>query len=69
MISTVQTTNVDIHPLGSLFYYVMTSGEHPFGDDIYRDVNILAGEFVGDLRHLDQNSETTHHCVLLLLCA
>jgi serine/threonine-protein kinase/endoribonuclease IRE1 len=34
---------VDIFALGCLFYYTLTSGDHPFGDKFEREVNILKG--------------------------
>jgi serine/threonine-protein kinase/endoribonuclease IRE1 len=37
------TKSVDIFALGCLFYYTLTSGDHPFGDKISREVNILKG--------------------------
>ncbi|KAG8688345.1 bifunctional endoribonuclease/protein kinase ire1, partial [Ceratobasidium sp. 394] len=36
------TRSVDVFALGCLFYYVLTSGEHPFGSRYERDVNIMA---------------------------
>ncbi|THU97496.1 hypothetical protein K435DRAFT_721799 [Dendrothele bispora CBS 962.96] len=35
------TKSVDIFSLGCLFYYVLTGGGHPFGNDYERDVNIF----------------------------
>ncbi|KZT08189.1 uncharacterized protein LAESUDRAFT_757871 [Laetiporus sulphureus 93-53] len=35
------TKSVDIFALGCLYYYVLTNGEHPFGDRFEREVNIL----------------------------
>lgn len=37
------TKSVDIFALGCLFYYSLTSGDHPFGDKFEREVNILKG--------------------------
>ncbi|KIJ63631.1 hypothetical protein HYDPIDRAFT_113122 [Hydnomerulius pinastri MD-312] len=43
--STTKTTrltkSVDIFALGCLFYYVLTNGQHPFGDRFEREVNII----------------------------
>ena len=33
--------SVDIFPLGCLFYYTLTKGQHPYGHDLERDVGIL----------------------------
>jgi serine/threonine-protein kinase/endoribonuclease IRE1 len=35
------TKNMDIFPLGCLFYYTITRGRHPFGVEFEREVNIL----------------------------
>lgn len=42
------TKSVDIFSLGCLFYYVLTSGSHPFGDRFEREVNIIK-----DIKSLD----------------
>jgi len=41
MIEIQLTKSVDIFSLGCLYYYCLTSGEHPFGDHYEREVNIL----------------------------
>uniref|UniRef100_A0A8D8B9X7 non-specific serine/threonine protein kinase n=1 Tax=Culex pipiens TaxID=7175 RepID=A0A8D8B9X7_CULPI len=56
------TTSVDIFSLGCVFYYVMTRGQHPFGDNLKRQANILSGEF--DLRGLHKERKVTHVSVL-----
>lgn len=43
------TRSIDIFSLGCIFYYVMTKGEHPFGNRYEREVNILRGEVCLDL--------------------
>lgn len=35
------TKSVDVFALGCLFYYTLTSGEHPYGERFEREVNIL----------------------------
>ena len=35
------TKSVDIFALGCLYYYCLTSGEHPFGDHYEREANIM----------------------------
>ena len=45
------TKSVDIFALGCLFYYCLTSGDHPFGDRFEREVNILKNAF--ELKGLD----------------
>lgn len=44
------TTSVDIFSLGCVFYYVLTKGRHPFGENMKRQANILGAEF--NLEHL-----------------
>ncbi|KAJ3058290.1 bifunctional endoribonuclease/protein kinase ire1, partial [Quaeritorhiza haematococci] len=39
------TKKIDIFSAGCVFYYVLTSGEHPFGDRFSREINILKGNF------------------------
>ncbi|XP_052891575.1 serine/threonine-protein kinase/endoribonuclease IRE1 [Anopheles moucheti] len=38
------TTSVDIFSLGCVFYYVLSGGFHPFGDNLKRQANILSNE-------------------------
>ena len=40
----VPEKSMDIFALGCLFYYVLTRGEHPFGDRFLRHYNILHGK-------------------------
>ncbi|NWU67890.1 ERN1 endoribonuclease, partial [Pterocles burchelli] len=37
------TSAVDIFSAGCIFYYVVSGGQHPFGDSLRRQANILAG--------------------------
>ncbi|XP_041977924.1 serine/threonine-protein kinase/endoribonuclease IRE1 isoform X1 [Aricia agestis] len=39
------TTSVDMFSLGCVFYYVLSQGQHPFGDVLRRQANILTGEY------------------------
>ena len=39
----LQTCAVDIFSAGCVFYYVVSGGQHPFGDSLRRQANILAG--------------------------
>lgn len=49
------TCAVDIFSTGCVFYYVLTSGKHPFGESLRRQANILSGDY--NLSHLpgDEN--------------
>ncbi|NXU82329.1 ERN1 endoribonuclease, partial [Xiphorhynchus elegans] len=39
------TSAVDIFSAGCIFYYVVSGGQHPFGDSLRRQANILAGSY------------------------
>ncbi|XP_038568889.1 serine/threonine-protein kinase/endoribonuclease IRE1-like isoform X1 [Micropterus salmoides] len=39
------TAAVDVFSAGCVFYYVVSKGQHPFGDALRRQINILAGEY------------------------
>ncbi|XP_003795893.1 serine/threonine-protein kinase/endoribonuclease IRE2 [Otolemur garnettii] len=48
------TCAVDIFSAGCVFYYVLSSGSHPFGESLYRQANILAG--AACLVHLEEEA-------------
>uniref|UniRef100_G1PJZ9 non-specific serine/threonine protein kinase n=1 Tax=Myotis lucifugus TaxID=59463 RepID=G1PJZ9_MYOLU len=48
------TSAVDIFSAGCVFYYVLSSGSHPFGENLYRQANILAG--APCLAHLEEEA-------------
>lgn len=39
------TKSVDIFSMGCVFFYILTSGQHPFGDRYMREANIIKGEY------------------------
>ncbi|CAG9530018.1 unnamed protein product [Cercopithifilaria johnstoni] len=39
------TCAVDVFSLGCIYYYVLTTGSHPFGDALKRQANIMQGEY------------------------
>ncbi|XP_074866994.1 serine/threonine-protein kinase/endoribonuclease IRE2 isoform X5 [Carettochelys insculpta] len=39
------TCAVDVFSAGCVFYYVVSGGEHPFGDSLRRQANILSGTY------------------------
>ncbi|NXI40918.1 ERN1 endoribonuclease, partial [Galbula dea] len=39
------TCAVDIFSAGCIFYYVLSAGQHPFGDSLRRQANILSGSY------------------------
>lgn len=49
------TRAIDIFSLGCVFYFVLSSGEHPFGDRMAREINILHERY--DLSRLDSLSD------------
>uniref|UniRef100_A0A8D2L2R4 non-specific serine/threonine protein kinase n=1 Tax=Varanus komodoensis TaxID=61221 RepID=A0A8D2L2R4_VARKO len=49
------TSAVDIFSAGCVLYYVVSGGEHPFGDGFRRQANILAGSY-----ELGQLQQDTH---------
>uniref|UniRef100_A0A182QMN2 non-specific serine/threonine protein kinase n=1 Tax=Anopheles farauti TaxID=69004 RepID=A0A182QMN2_9DIPT len=57
------TTSVDIFSLGCVFYYVLSDGFHPFGDNLKRQANILSDESdLGMLRR--ENSHPDYRTIL-----
>ncbi|XP_061456275.1 serine/threonine-protein kinase/endoribonuclease IRE2 [Rhineura floridana] len=53
------TCTVDIFSAGCIFYYVVSSGQHPFGDGFHRQANILTGAY-----RLEQFQQETHDNVI-----
>ncbi|VVT54045.1 uncharacterized protein SAPINGB_P003879 [Magnusiomyces paraingens] len=45
------TRAIDIFSLGCVFYYILSGGQHPFGDKILREANIVQNSF--SLEYLD----------------
>ncbi|EGT39975.1 CBN-IRE-1 protein [Caenorhabditis brenneri] len=45
LISASTSYPVDIFSLGCIFYYVLSSGTHPFGKSLHRQANIVNGDF------------------------
>lgn len=45
---------VDLFSLGCVFYYVLSRGDHPFGDSLHRQANILSSE--ASLFHFSSSS-------------
>ncbi|KAJ1544763.1 bifunctional endoribonuclease/protein kinase ire1, partial [Nowakowskiella sp. JEL0078] len=45
MVAAKFTKKIDIFSAGCLFYYIVTAGEHPFGDRFSREANVLRGAF------------------------
>lgn len=45
LLLSLQTAAVDVFSAGCVFYFVVSRGQHPFGDALRRQVNILSGEY------------------------
>lgn len=59
---SLQTAAVDVFSAGCVFYFVISRGQHPFGDTLRRQVNILAGEY--SLLHFKQGLHGKNSLVL-----
>ncbi|XP_051940665.1 serine/threonine-protein kinase/endoribonuclease IRE1 isoform X2 [Hippocampus zosterae] len=53
------TAAVDIFSAGCVFYYVVSRGQHPFGETLMRQMNILSGKY-----SLSQLMDTIHEDVV-----
>ncbi|EYB99129.1 hypothetical protein Y032_0125g1300 [Ancylostoma ceylanicum] len=53
LVSESTSFPVDVFSLGCIFYYVLSNGDHPFGDSLHRQTNIINGEYV--LRGIKQD--------------
>ncbi|VIO94647.1 PQQ enzyme repeat family protein [Brugia malayi] len=49
------TCAVDVFSLGCIYYYVLTNGSHPFGDELKRQANIMQGEYSLKLLNMTGN--------------
>ena len=56
------TKSIDIFSLGCCIYYVMTDGEHPFGENKFREYNILNGKF-----ELNSNNQILNDLTLKMI--
>ena len=50
------TCMVDIFSMGCVYYYLLSKGKHPFGENFHRQANILGGK--SDLCHLDEEKQS-----------
>merc|ERR1719186_1496016 len=55
------TCMVDIFSMGCLYYYLLTKGKHPFGENFHRQANILSNQY--KLSELDEEKD----CLVLSL--
>ncbi|KAK5926327.1 hypothetical protein CgunFtcFv8_021910 [Champsocephalus gunnari] len=64
------TAAVDVFSAGCVFYYVVSRGQHPFGDKLRRQVNILSGEY--SLSHFMEDipdDVIAHDLIERMICA
>ncbi|KNC31642.1 hypothetical protein FF38_11092 [Lucilia cuprina] len=57
------TTSVDIFSLGCVYYYVLSKGQHIFGDALKRQANILANDF--NMNHLQPDLKEESSKIIL----
>ena len=64
------TKSVDIFSLGCLYYYCLTSGQHPFGDRFKREDNILRDQkSLQDLEGLEEDGPEAMDLIKLMLAS
>lgn len=56
--------SLDLFSLGCIFYYILTRGEHPFGNRLERELNIVKDRV--SLERLDGLGEETHEAQSLI---
>ncbi|XP_010784191.1 serine/threonine-protein kinase/endoribonuclease IRE1 [Notothenia coriiceps] len=64
------TAAVDVFSAGCVFYYVVSRGQHPFGEKLRRQVNILSGEY--SLSHFMEDLHDdviAHDLIERMICA
>ncbi|ODQ81858.1 hypothetical protein BABINDRAFT_170486 [Babjeviella inositovora NRRL Y-12698] len=57
------TRAIDVFSMGCVFYYVLTSGQHPFGDRYLREGNIIKGEYCLDLLDVLPDAFEARHLI------
>lgn len=57
-----QTISVDIFSMGCVYYYVLSNGDHLFGDTIKRQANILSNEY--DMKKLMTQKKKPYENIL-----
>jgi serine/threonine-protein kinase/endoribonuclease IRE1 len=63
------TRSIDIFSLGCVFYYVLTYGEHPFGQKYEREVNIFNGKSSLNKLLEGEDGEESKHLILQMIKA
>lgn len=61
LLRVLQTCAVDIFSAGCVFYYVVSEGQHPFGDSLRRQANILSGSYQLSCLQEEAHGETLPH--------
>lgn len=66
VLAAPQTYSVDIFSMGCVFFYVLTGGSHPFGENPFRrQSNILTGEY--DLQKVSSNPRGAHDLIRTMI--
>lgn len=61
------TKAIDIFSLGCVFFYILTGGNHPFGDRYLREGNIIRGEYDVSLLNRYNDAEELKHLIGLMI--
>ncbi|CAG0913576.1 unnamed protein product [Notodromas monacha] len=62
------TRSVDVFSLGCVYYYVLSDGQHPFGDPFRRQGNIIAGEACLDVTFFpDDDDDLWKHLIRAMI--
>jgi serine/threonine-protein kinase/endoribonuclease IRE1 len=63
------TKSVDIFALGCLFYYILTNGDHPFGERYEREINILKNsKNLEGLQRFGEEGSEANDLIEAMLC-
>ncbi|KAI9782182.1 MAG: bifunctional endoribonuclease/protein kinase ire1 [Peltula sp. TS41687] len=60
------TRAIDIFSLGCVFFYILSRGNHPFGDRYMREANIVKGQY--NLSQLEELADYGYEAIALISC-
>lgn len=62
------TRAIDIFSLGCVFFYILSAGNHPFGDRFMREANIIRDNYnLGELKRLGDSGVEAEHLIKNML--